>query len=78
MVIINYMCQVHVYNNASSRLVIIYVINARRACARGLQYLLCVCVCVCLFRFVAFKSSLYDKVDLPACSSPDFVVSNPH
>ena len=24
------------------------LINARRACARGLQYSLCVCVCVCV------------------------------
>ena len=30
-----------------------FVINPRRACARGLQYLscLCVCVCVCVFPY---------------------------
>ena len=45
-------------------------INARRACARGLQYLLCVCVCS---KFAAFKWRLYNKVDLPACFSPVFL-----
>ena len=34
------------------------LINARRACARGLQYLLCLCVCS---KFAAFKWSLYNK-----------------
>ena len=51
---------------------IVYVlpdfVNARRTCARGLQYLLCVYVCVCVSsKFAAFKWSLYKKVDLPAC-----------
>ena len=50
------------------------MINARRACARGLQYSLCVFVCVCVCsKFAAFKSSLYDKMDLPACFSPVFL-----
>ena len=50
------------------------LINARRACARGLQYLLCVCVCVFVCsKFAAFKWSLYNKVDLPACFSPVFL-----
>ena len=33
---------------------------------------LCVCLCVCS-KFAAFKSSLYDKMNLPACFSPDFL-----
>ena len=32
---------------------------------------LCVCVCVCS-KFAALKSSLYAKMDLPACFSPVF------
>ena len=31
-----------------------------------------VCVCVCS-KFAASKSSLYDKMDLPACFSPVFL-----
>ena len=67
------------FNNTVYLLIMtgIALINARRACARGLQYFtLCVCVCVCLCvcsKFAASKSSLYDKMDLPACFSPVFL-----
>ena len=36
------------------------IINTWRACARGLQYSLCVCVCL---EFADFNSSLYDKMN---------------
>ena len=36
------------------------LINARRACARGLQYLLCVCLCVCS-KFAALKSLIWQN-----------------
>ena len=54
------------------------VINARRACARGLQYFVCLSVClfVCLFvcyQSPGFFSRLYDKLDIPACSSLVFL-----
>ena len=48
------------------------IINARRACAQGLQYSLCVCVCVCL-EFAAFNSRLYIKYDIPVYFSPVFL-----
>ena len=37
-------------------------------------YFVCVFVCVCVCsKFAASKSSLYDKMDLPACYSPVFL-----
>ena len=50
------------------------LINARRACARGLQYFVCLSVClfVC-YQSPGFFSRLYDKLDLPACSSLVFL-----
>ena len=60
-----------------NRLVWLHVLNwfekaslTLGACARGLQYSLCVCVCS---KFPAFKWSIYNKVDLPACLSPVFL-----
>ena len=51
-----------------------YLVNARRACARGLQYFVClfVCLSVC-YQSPGFFSRLYDKLDLPACSSLVFL-----
>ena len=34
------------------------LINVRRACARGLQYSLCVCVCVCVCVCPPFSGSI--------------------
>ena len=49
-------------------------INARRACARGLQYSVCLSVCLSVcYQSPAFFSRLYDKLYLPACSSLDFL-----
>ena len=50
------------------------VINARRACARRLQYFVCLSVClfVC-YQSPGFFSRLHDKLDLPACSSLVFL-----
>ena len=39
------------------------LINARRACARGLQYLVCLFVC---YQSPGFFSRLYDKLDIPS------------
>ena len=48
------------------------VINARYACARGLQYLLCVCVCVSVpSLLLSNRAYNNDKMDLPACFSPE-------
>ena len=58
-------------------IVVLCIINARRACARGLQLLcLSVCLFVCLsvcYQSPGFFSRLYDKLDLPACSSLVFL-----
>ena len=50
------------------------LINARRACARGLQYFVCLSAClfVC-YQSPGFFSRLYDKLDIPACSSLVFL-----
>ena len=45
------------------------VINARRACARGLQYFVRLSVC----QSPGFFSHLYDKSDIFACSSLVFL-----
>ena len=41
------------------------VINPRRACAGGLQYLSCVCLCVCLFKYHFMVGSLPNFRILP-------------
>ena len=41
----------------------IVIINARRACERGLQYFVCLSVC---YQSPGFYSRLYDKLDIPA------------
>ena len=46
------------------------IINARRACARGLQYFVCLSVC---YQSPGFFSRLHDKLYLPACSSLVFL-----
>ena len=50
------------------------LVNARRSCAQGLPYFvsLFVCLSVC-YRSPGFYSRLYDKLDIPACSSLVFL-----
>ena len=49
---------------------IVSFINARRACARGLQYFVCLFVC---YQSPSFFSRFYDKLHIPACSSLVFL-----
>ena len=59
----------HHYHSSSK-----VVVNARRACARGLQYFLCLSVCLSVcYQSPGFFSRLHDKLDLPACSSLVFL-----
>ena len=51
-------------------MVVIYCLLTLGACARGLQYFVCLFVC---YQSPGFFSRLYDKLDIPACSSLVFL-----